>query len=166
MLSPLQSGIILVSGFLVIFLANRFHVHVWKPSLSKRDKTWLVMNNTMGTILIVVGILKLLNLKKFKHYFLKYDVISQVVPAYSYVYPFLEVALGASLLLQYKLVATNLITIVLMVVSMVSVTLSILQGQTLRCGCLGSFLHVPLSYVTITENVVMAAMSVGSLAIH
>ena len=46
-----------------------------------------------------------------------------------------------------------------MIISIISVLISISRGQNLRCGCLGSFLHIPLSYVTITENIVMIIMS-------
>ena len=46
-----------------------------------------------------------------------------------------------------------------MIISIISVVISMINGQKLRCGCLGSFLHIPLSYVTLSENVVMALMS-------
>jgi len=46
-----------------------------------------------------------------------------------------------------------------MIISLISVSISLYQGQNLRCGCLGSFFHLPLSYVTISENVVMLLMS-------
>ena len=40
----------------------------------------------------------------------------------------------------------------------ISVIISIIKGEKLRCGCLGSFFHIPLSYVTISENIVMLLM--------
>ena len=46
-----------------------------------------------------------------------------------------------------------------MITSLLSVGISMVKGQKLRCGCLGSFLHIPLSYVTISENVIMLLMA-------
>ena len=45
-------------------------------------------------------------------------------------------------------------TIIPMIVSLIGVFLSLGKGVSLRCGCLGSFFHVPLSYVTVSENIV------------
>ena len=78
---------------------------------------------------------------------------------YGYVYPFIELALGLAYLKRYKLDNVNITTIVLMIVSIISVLISMSKGQKLRCGCLGSFLHIPLSYVTLSENMVMLVMS-------
>ena len=47
----------------------------------------------------------------------------------------------------------------LMIISIISVSISLLKKQNLRCGCLGTFFHIPLSYVTISENVAMLALS-------
>ena len=91
--------------------------------------------------------------------FNKYDIISQKVPGYGYLYPFIEIALGIAYLKKYKLDKVNITTIFLMIVSIISVLISMSKGQKLRCGCLGSFLHIPLSYVTLSENVVMSIMS-------
>ena len=51
------------------------------------------------------------------------------------------------------------VTKILMIISIISVIISMYAGQNLRCGCLGSFFHIPLSYVTISENVAMLALS-------
>ena len=113
----------------------------------------------MGCIFIIFGVLKIANLPKFVEIFNKYDIISQKVPGYGYVYPFIELALGLAYLKRYKLDNVNMTTIVLMIVSIISVLISMSKGQKLRCGCLGSFLHIPLSYVTLSENMVMLVMS-------
>ena len=46
-----------------------------------------------------------------------------------------------------------------MTISILSVTISIIKGDKLRCGCLGSFFHIPLSYTTLAENFMMIFMS-------
>jgi len=47
----------------------------------------------------------------------------------------------------------------LMLISIISVLISLVNGQKLRCGCLGSFFHIPLSYVTLSENIVMIMLN-------
>ena len=155
MLSPGKSIIILSSGFIVISFFNYLY-------LKQKDKEWdykLLMNNVMGCIFILFGFLKIINLPKFVQIFNKYDIISQKIPSYGYLYPFIEIALGISYLNKYKLNNVNKITIILMIISIISVVISMCKGQKLRCGCLGSFLHIPLSYVTLSENIVMGLMS-------
>lgn len=155
MLSPVKSFIILLTGFITISGINYLY-------LLKTDKEYthkLLMNNIMGCIFIIFGLLKIVNLPKFVQIFNKYDIISQKIPYYGYIYPFIEISLGLAYLKKYKLHIVNSTTIFLMIISIISVVISMINGQKLRCGCLGSFLHIPLSYVTLSENVVMALMS-------
>ena len=155
MLSPAKSFIILSTGFIVVSLVNYLYL---KQIDNERDHK-LLMNNIMGSIFIIFGLLKIVNLPKFVQIFNKYDIISQKVPGYGYLYPFIEIALGIAYLRKYRLDAVNGSTIILMIISIISVIISMVKGQKLRCGCLGSFLHIPLSYVTLSENVVMGLMS-------
>ena len=155
MLSPAKSFIILSTGFIVVSLVNYLYL---KQIDNERDHK-LLMNNIMGSIFIIFGFLKIVNLPKFVQIFNKYDIISQKVPGYGYLYPFIEIALGIAYLRKYRLDAVNGSTIILMIISIISVIISMVKGQKLRCGCLGSFLHIPLSYVTLSENVVMGLMS-------
>ena len=159
MLSPTQSFLILFTGFVIIYIINYFYLKQKKTNNQKQIDNRQLMSNIMGTIFIIFGLLKIVNLPKFVEIFNKYDIISQKIPGYAYIYPFIEIALGIAFLKKYKLKPVNYITIFIMVISIISVIISISKGQNLRCGCLGSFLHIPLSYVTITENIVMIIMS-------
>ena len=118
-----------------------------------------LMINTMGSIFFVFGILKLLDLTKFVEIFSKYDIITKYIKLYGFIYPFLEIYLASNLFYKKHLRKTYIGTIILMILSIIGVSISMISGQKLRCGCLGSFLHIPLSYVTISENIVMLLMS-------
>ena len=155
MLSPVKSFIILSFGFIIISAIN----YLYLKKKKKESDYKLLMNNIMGCIFIIFGLLKIANLPKFVEIFNKYDIISKKIPYYGYLYPFIEIALGIAYLKKFKLKKINLITIFLMIISIISVLISMIKGQKLRCGCLGSFLHIPLSYVTLSENVIMALMS-------
>ena len=163
MLSSGYSLLLIVGLFISIYVVNYGYLliknHPKSKSPYKIDKVEL-MNNVMGSILIIFGVLKLFNLDKFVDIFSKYDLLSKNYKPYGYLYPFLEIILGVSFLSKTHLKSSYIATIILMILSLIGVTNSIIQGQQLRCGCLGAFLHIPLSYVTISENMVMLIMSV------
>jgi hypothetical protein len=117
----------------------------------------------MGIILVLFGTLKLYDLDKFALIFSKYDIIASKVKLYGYLYPFIEILLGAGFLTNTLTRSVLYTTIVLMVISLISVSISLYNKKPLKCGCLGSFFHMPLSYVTISENLLMILMAVKLL---
>lgn len=151
----LNTSFLLISIlFIIIYFINYFYLRSKDDNIIDTNE---LMNNIMASILIIFGGLKLINLKKFSGIFSKYNLISKNLPVYSYLYPFIEIILG--LLLFYKIKFTYYLIILLMIISLISVSISLYMGQNLRCGCLGSFFHLPLSYVTISENMIMLLMS-------
>ena len=76
MLSPGKSFVLLSTGFLLISLVN----YIYLKQIDKETDHKLLMNNIMGCIFIVFGLLKIANLPKFVQIFNKYDIISQKVP--------------------------------------------------------------------------------------
>jgi len=133
---------------------NKYYLYKFISETSGESKN-ILKRNFMGTILILFGILKLYDLPKFAKIFQKYDVISNKIPQYAFLYPFIEILLGIALFKKYRLEKINKIISFTMGISIISVILSLIKGQELRCGCLGSFFHVPLSYVTLSENLMM-----------
>ena len=150
MLSVIESLFLLTSIFSTVYVIN--HIYLKK---TKKYNVKVLHQNVMGTILILFGILKLYDIQKFVNIFQKYDLISNKIPQYAYLYPFIEIALGMAYLQKFKLHTTDIITMVVMIISIISVFLSIIGGKKLRCGCMGSFFHIPLSYVTLSENFIM-----------
>ena len=157
MLSATISLILLTVFFSLSYFGN--YLYLKNQNQNQRTIDYKILRqNFMGTILIIFGLLKLFNLKGFANIFQKYDLISNKIPQYAYIYPFIELGLGISYLKKYKLNYVNAITTIVMAISIVSVVLSMVQGKKLRCGCLGAFFHIPLSYVTLSENIVMMIM--------
>ena len=149
MLNPFYSLILIISIFYVVYISNKLYLDYNKLDKKKLNK------NIMGTILILFGVLKLYNINKFASIFQKYDIISKVIPIYSYIYPFLEIYLGLNFITNTNIKYTQFLTKNLMLISILSVIMSLHLGEKLRCGCMGSFFHIPLSYVTISENLYM-----------
>ena len=73
-----------------------------------------------------------------------YDILAKRYAWYGYYYPFIELALGLAYLSNAFPVATNIITLAIMIVSSVGVIKSIKSGMNLKCTCLGTILNVPL----------------------
>ena len=157
MLNAPYSLLLILLLFAACYAVNYGYLYLQKDGVEIDDKE--LMNRFMGTIFIVFGTLKVVNLKGFAKIFAKYDLVSKHVYVYGYLYPFIEILLGISFFYKDYRMKSYIFTIVLMIVSLIGVFLSMGKGVSLRCGCLGSFFHVPLSYVTVSENIAMLAMS-------
>ena len=149
MLNIYNSTILILIIFYTIYILNKIYL-----DYNKLDKKEL-KSNIMATILILFGILKLYDIHKFSNIFQKYDLISKILPIYSYIYPFLEIFLGLNLILKKNLIMTKIITKNIMLISIVSILISLYNGENLRSGCIGTFFNVPLSYISISENLLM-----------
>jgi len=85
------------------------------------------------------------------------------IPAYGYIYPFIELCLGFAYLLNPLAFTTNLIALIIMLFSSAGVILAVSNKQKIRCACLGSVFNLPMSTITIVEDLSMAAMAAWML---
>ena len=152
MLNTYQSLVLITLIFLFLFGISKFLTN----NILKSQDSNVLIKNYMGIIYIVFGFLKLYDIDKFVNVFRKYDMIANKVEFWAWLYPFIEILLGISLLSNVFVNKTMKITLVLMIISIISVSISLLKKQNLRCGCLGTFFHIPLSYVTISENLAIS----------
>ena len=124
-----------------------------------------VMMNFMAGFFLVFSGFKLLDLKGFAEGYSTYDLLAKKVYGYGYVYPFIELGLGLAYLTRFELTITNWITLVVMIFSSLGVAKSMLKKQKIMCACLGTFLKVPLTKITLVEDFSMAAMALAMLAL-
>lgn len=117
------------------------------------------MHGFMGLFFIFFALFKLFDIRGFANGFAKYDLISARIRAYAQIYPYLELLLGLAYLSFWQPELTYLLTVILMAVSAIGVIRSVMAGKTHSCACLGSLLNVPLSSVSIVENVGMGVMA-------
>lgn len=80
------------------------------------------MLDFMGLFYIVFSFFKLLDLKGFPESFRMYDPLAKAVPAYGWVYPFIEVALGLMFLMRFQTSAALIITLVVLGITTIGVT--------------------------------------------
>lgn len=139
-------GFITVVTLLIQWQSGSFHFMEW-------------MRHFMAGFFLVFSFFKLLNLKGFTESYIMYDVIARRIPVWAYVYAFVELGLGIAFLVDFNPMVTNLITFVVMSVSIIGVLQSVLNKKRIQCACLGAVFNLPMSTITIIEDALMIAMS-------
>lgn len=123
------------------------------------DFLWMsYMMDWMGIFLVVFGGFKLLDIQGFVEGFASYDVIAKRYPAYGYVFPFIEILLGTLYLLGFMFLVQNVAVLLLSLLGMYSAYAVITNKLEVRCVCLGSLFHIPMTWATFVENTLMVVM--------
>ena len=152
--------LLLIAGYIVVTaLAGT------RQSGAKFDAAaW--MTNIMAGFFLVFSAFKLLDLKGFADAYASYDLGAKRWHAWGYIYPFLELSLGLAYLFRIAPTLTDLATIALMGFSSIGVMQALAKKQQIRCACLGTVLNVPMSTITLVEDLAMVAMALMSLAMR
>jgi len=119
----------------------------------------LWMQYFMAGFFIVFSFFKFLNLTGFAESYAMYDILAKRVKAYGLVYPFIELILGVAYLTGFEPTITYIATICIMGFSSIGVIQSVLDKKKIRCACLGAVFNLPMSMVTIIENLIMVLMA-------
>lgn len=121
------------------------------------------MTQFMAGFFLVFSAFKFLDLRGFADGYSTYDLLAKLWHGYGFIYPFLELALGILYLGNWLPVATAWLTIIIMGFSSLGVINSLLKHQKIHCACLGTILKVPLSSVTLIEDLAMVVMAAITL---
>lgn len=119
----------------------------------------------MAIFFFVFSGFKLLDIAGFAKGYSKYDLLAKHWYGYGYLYPFIELALGIGYVVAPANNILYIITAIIMVFSGIGVSIKIAKKEQFTCACLGTFIHVPLTYVTIVEDFGMAVMAIMLLAL-
>ncbi len=122
-----------------------------------------LMRHFMAGFFLIFSFFKLLNLQAFADAYEGYDIVARRWPFWGMLYPWVELGLGVSYLAHFLPVATYAITLLVMSVSSIGVVQTVLARRTIRCACLGTVFNLPMSTVTIVEDLLMVAMAAGML---
>jgi cation transport ATPase len=149
-LVSILTGVALVSFVFTIWMGY-FEVHTF-------------MRFFMAFFFLVFGGLKFVNPDKFRETFALYDPLASRSVPYKMLYPFLEIGLGFIYLLQpFPLLIPNLVTICILSATTFGIYKALKEDKELQCACLGGFFSIPISWVTVFENLLMVAMAVYML---
>lgn len=118
-----------------------------------------IMMLSMGFFFLVFGVFKLNNLQGFAKAYAMYDVIAMKSKVYAFCYPFIEIILGLMYLFFFGGIVRDLVTFVIMIVSAYGVWKALQVQDEIPCACLGTVFKVPMTKVTLFENLFMAFMA-------
>ncbi len=102
---------------------------------------------------------KLMDLKGFKEGYSTYDLLAQKVPNYGYIYPFIELFFGLAMILIPLSKGLLVAELIVMTFSGLGVAIKLARKEPFVCACLGTFLKVPLTKITLIEDFGMASLA-------
>lgn len=144
--------------FLIVFFIILVSSLAQYPFTPFSGAVW--MRHFMAGFFIVFSFFKLLNIQGFSSSYRMYDIVAQKWSSWGKIYPFVELALGIAYLINIYPTITNLTTVVVLGVSSIGVIKSNLDKRKIKCACLGDVFNLPMSKVTIIEDVTMVFMAV------
>ena len=117
------------------------------------------MRYFMAGFFLVFSFFKLLDIRAFANAYSAYDLLASRWHGWGKVYPFVELALGMAYLADFNPLLTYWITIIVMGFSAIGVIRAVASKTQIQCACLGTVFKLPMSTVTIVEDVGMVAMA-------
>ncbi|MDI9355900.1 MAG: cation transporter [Chitinophagaceae bacterium] len=135
--------------------------------LQKNSFDWMEwMRFFMASFFLVFSFFKTIDIQGFAKSYQMYDIVAKRIPPWGYIYTLLEFFLGMGYLINVYPIWINIITFLIMSVSIIGVLQSVLQKKQIQCACLGTVFNLPMSTVTIAEDVIMIIMSFIMIFIH
>lgn len=146
----------LVYIFIGIILATYFRAR----QIGSFDEI-TIMTNFMGFFFLAFGFFKAISWKNFALIFSSYDIVAKRIKVYAWIYPAIELGLAVMFLFHFKLFTANLITLIVMAVGSIGVYQNL--KTEIQCACLGTIIKVPLSNVSLLEDILMGVMALVML---
>lgn len=117
------------------------------------------MRHFMAAFFLVFSFFKLMDLPAFALSYSTYDVLARRWLGWGYAYPFIELVLGILFLVNFYPIFTTAATLGVMGLSTVGVAQSLLAKRQIQCACLGAVFNLPMSTITLVEDLLMVAMA-------
>ena len=121
------------------------------------------MRYFMAGFFLVFSFFKLLDINAFADAYSGYDLLARRWRGWGLIYPFVELALGMAYLSNFNPPMTHWVTIIVMGFSAIGVMRAVASKTQIQCACLGTVFKLPMSTVTIVEDVGMVLMAVVML---
>lgn len=121
------------------------------------------MNHIMAGFFVGLSFFKFLDLKSFATAFSNYDPLAKKWKAYGAIYPFIELTLGFLFIADKFLLFANVMTILALSITTVGVYQKIQSKSQFQCACLGAGFNLPLSNITVFENLAMIVMAIAGI---
>ena len=117
----------------------------------------------MAGFFLTFSFFKMLDLRGFAESYAMYDIVAKKLNNWGYIYAFIELTLGIAYAINFQPIIVNIVTLIVMTISIIGVLQSVFNKRKIKCACLGAVFNLPMSTVTIIEDALMIAMSVAML---
>lgn len=117
----------------------------------------------MGVFFLVFAGFKFVGYNMFVMMFAGYDIVAKRFKAYAFAYPFIELTLALLYLGDLIPGARDIVTLIVMAVGSIGVFQEISKRSGIHCACLGNIIKLPLSTVSLVEDVGMGLMALVML---
>jgi len=112
----------------------------------------------IGFFLVFSGF-KLMDLSGFAEGYSMYDLLAQRWKPYGYIYPFIELFFALAMIMSFAPRAVLWAEAIIMTFSGLGVAIKLSKKEPFQCACLGTFLKVPLTTITLIEDFGMAGLA-------
>jgi hypothetical protein len=109
---------------------------------------------------------KITDVSGFVASFRQYDILTNKMPAYGYLFPFIEIFLGIAYLADTMMMYwfwINGIAFIITFVTTLSIVRALSKPHKIHCACLGAHTDLHLSGITLIESGSMVIMTAGML---
>ncbi len=125
-----------------------------------------ILNDFMAGFFLFFGMLQLYTASSTSETLKKYDPLAQKFSWYRGVYPFIFFFFGLLLHFHKLSMLVSILTIPMLGIQSKGIIKALKSGAHIECACAGTKFSLPLSYVTVVENAIMIAMSIGMIIIN
>ncbi|MEX1052152.1 MAG: heavy metal-binding domain-containing protein [Patescibacteria group bacterium] len=121
--------------------------------------------NFMAWFFVIFALFKLVDLPGFAEGYSTYDLLARKWFGYGYIYPLIELGFGLTMLAGLHPDWLLWSEFGVMAFSGLGVAIKLARREKFQCACLGTFLKIPLTKVTLIEDFGMAALAIIMLTI-
>jgi len=143
----------------VLLLAAATAVAAWRDARDGHFSPKATAGYFMAGFFLVFAGFKLVDLRGFADGYATYDLLARRWEGYGFVYPFIELGFGLAMLAGLQPAWLLWAEVAVMAFSGIGVAVKLAKGEKFQCSCLGTFLKVPLTKVTLVEDFGMAALA-------
>ena len=142
-----------------------FYITIASLIISWNKSTDSFMIDFMGLFFIVFSFFKFLDYKNFPRSFSMYDPLAKSIPAYGWIYPFIETMLGLMFLSRINIILSLALTIGILGITTIGVIKVLYNKENIQCACLGTAIKLPMTIATLIENGIMIAMAIITITL-
>jgi glutaredoxin len=113
----------------------------------------------------LLALMKLRDVDSFARMFLNYDLLAQRWVRYARLYPYLELIAGVLMIAGVWRWLSIPLALTIGGIGAISVVKAVyIDKRELKCACVGGDSNVPLGFISLTENLMMAGMAIWMMS--